>query len=102
MERVEKLYASIDALDPFSEEYNAFKTTILGGSVQLPFDGEGRVMLPEALLKPAKIADRALFVGKGATFEIWDPDAFEVYAAKAREVALSSRQMLRSVRGGES
>ncbi|MCC7260476.1 MAG: division/cell wall cluster transcriptional repressor MraZ [Alphaproteobacteria bacterium] len=96
MDRIEKLHESIDALDPFSEERDAFAATILGGSLQLPFDGEGRVMLPELLLGQAKISDKALFVGKGATFEIWEPEAFESYSVAAREKALQSRQLLRT------
>jgi DNA-binding transcriptional regulator/RsmH inhibitor MraZ len=67
------------------EERDAFTTAILGGSVQLGFDGEGRVVLPEALLKKAASPDTGIFVGKGATFEIWSPQLFaETGCAYAR------------------
>src|ERR1700755_2722640 len=49
MERIEKLHAGIEALDPFSEERDAFATAILAGSTQMAFDSEGRVVIPEAL-----------------------------------------------------
>jgi MraZ protein len=96
MERLEKLNERIEALDPFSEERDAFATAILGGATQLPFDNEGRVILPEALLIKAGIADTGIFIGKGATFEIWSKDAFAKHEAVARDLAKSSRLTLKS------
>ncbi len=92
--RMEVLSQTIDNLDPFSESRDAFATTILGGCVQLPFDGEGRIVLPESLIDFAKITEQACFVGKGATFEIWSPENFEVYARQARDLALKERKSL--------
>ncbi len=101
-DRIAKLSASIESLDPFSEERDAFATTILGGSSQINFDGEGRVLLPETLIEDAGLSDHALFVGKGETFEIWEPKAFESYAATARKLAREQRLKLRaeSITGG--
>lgn len=102
MSRIERLSESIDDLDPYSDERDAFAATILGGSVQLPFDGEGRVMLPEKLIKESGIKEKAVFVGKGATFEIWEPEAFEKYAEKSRDLAKRERASLRlSSKSGE-
>ena len=95
MDRMEKLYAQIESLDTFSEERDAFATTILGSAVQLAFDNEGRVVLPENLLKRAKIEANATFVGKGATFEIWTPQAFAKHEASARDVAKAKRASLK-------
>ncbi len=94
--RIEALAERIEALDPFSEEYDAFASTILGGSQELAFDGEGRVMLPSALLESAGIAEEVVFVGKGQTFEIWQPAQFEAHARTARELALQKRLLLRA------
>ncbi|MBM5782484.1 MAG: hypothetical protein FJ368_03575 [Pelagibacterales bacterium] len=95
IERIKKISESIDNLDPFSEERDAFATAVLGGSFQLTIDGDGRVILPETLLKKAKIKDSAVFVGKGSTFEIWEPKKFEEYMAKAKKEAKDKRNMLR-------
>ena len=95
LERIKKLSESIDNLDPFSEERDAFATAVLGGSVQLSIDGDGRVILPEVLLKKAKIKDVAVFIGKGSTFEIWEPKHFEEYMAQAKAQAKSKRNLLR-------
>ncbi|MBY0408321.1 MAG: division/cell wall cluster transcriptional repressor MraZ [Rickettsiales bacterium] len=95
MNRFMKLNERIEMLDPFSEERDAFATTIFGESVQLPFDGEGRIMLPEHLISTAGISEQAVFVGKGEIFEIWEPKAFGEHAARAREVARDKRFQLR-------
>jgi MraZ protein len=95
MDRIERLSESIDNLDPYSDERDAFAATILGGSLQLPFDSEGRIMIPERILTEANITESAVFVGKGTTFEIWQPEAFEIYAGKARELAKQERANLR-------
>jgi MraZ protein len=100
-DRIAKLHETIETLDPFSEERDAFATTILGGSSQISFDGEGRVLLPEALIEDAELEGQALFVGKGETFEIWQPKAFEEYAEHARKLARDKRLNLRRKGGGE-
>ena len=67
MERIEKISTRIETLDPYSDEYDAFTTTILGGSVQLGFDGEGRILLPEALVTEEARAALAKFRADGGT-----------------------------------
>ncbi len=96
MSRMEALSERIETLDPFSEEHDAFAATILGGAVQVPFDGEGRVVLPVDLLEQVDITGEAYFVGKGKTFEIWQPEAFNAHAEATRKLALDKRSMLRA------
>jgi len=91
MSRIKQLSESIDNLDPFSLDRDAMATTILGCAVQLPFDGDGRIILPENLIKKAGLDDRTIFVGKGPTFEIWHPNKFSKYLEKAK---LSARENL--------
>lgn len=95
MSRIKKLSDSIDNLDPFSEERDAFATTVLGASSQLQFDSEGRVTLPPELLEQSGITEDVVFVGKGQTFEIWEPKRFTEYSKNAREVALAKRSQLK-------
>jgi MraZ protein len=95
IERIKKLSESIDNLDPFSEERDAFAAAVLGGSVQLSIDGDGRVILPENLLKKLKIKSEITFVGKGSTFEIWEPKKCEFYMAQAMKDAKTNRKLLK-------
>lgn len=94
MDRIEKLSETIDLMDPYSEERDAFAASILGGSQQLQLDETGRVLLPKELIDFAKLDEQAVFIGKGQTFEIWSPKAFEAYSAKARDLAKQRRGSL--------
>jgi MraZ protein len=95
IERLEQLSSSIDNLDPYSDERDAFATIILGGSMKLSFDNEGRVVLPAGLISFANLTDEACFVGKGQTFEIWNPKDYEAHYQKAKEMAMQSRGALK-------
>lgn len=95
IERIKRLSDSIDGLDPFSEERDAFAATILGGAMQLSIDRDGRVILPENLVEKTGIKDQALFVGKGPTFEIWNPTKFQEYLVTAKKSAKEKRNLLR-------
>lgn len=95
MTRITEISEGIDSLDPYSEERDAFATAILGESCQLSFDADGRVMLSQSLIKSAGLNGKALFIGKGKTFEIWNPDKFTDYAEKARIFAREQRDKLR-------
>lgn len=95
--RIHKISNAIDNLEPFSEERDAFATAILGGSMQLSIDGDGRIILPEQLLIKADIKPNnfAVFVGKGSTFEIWQADKFSDYMQKAKLEAKNKRNLLK-------
>lgn len=95
MKRMEKIVDSISQLDPLSEEYDAFATTILAASIQLTFDTEGRVIMPKNLLTESEIDENVAFVGKGQVFEIWNPDKFNEHLKKSQEIAMTKRNMLK-------
>ncbi len=87
MDRHERLAESIDGFNPFSDTHGAFAAALLTRSHPLLFDGEGRVLLPEILIEYAGIDGLATFAGRGATFHIWRPEAYEAYEAEALERA---------------
>ena len=90
-DRIEKLSASIDSLNPFEEKRDYFATSILSESVNLQFDTEGRVSLTEKLINHSKIKNNILFVGLGETFQIWEPKIFEKFKILARKKAYQNR-----------
>ena len=92
--RIHKLHQMINELDPYSEERDAFETVIFGGSFQLPFDKEGRILLPDELVEYAGFCSQICFVGKGEVFEMWNLAEFEHYSKHATEKALSNRNIL--------
>jgi len=87
IDRIKSLSEGIDSLNPFSNEFGDLATAILTKSHRLPFDGEGRVILPQPLLQHAGITAMATFAGRGATFQIWAPEAYEAYELEASDRA---------------
>ena len=72
-----------------------FATSVLSESINLNFDSEGRVSIPEKLLKHAKIKSNIVFVGLGKVFQIWDPKLFESFKLTARKKSHLNRSALR-------
>ncbi|MEE8505259.1 MAG: division/cell wall cluster transcriptional repressor MraZ, partial [Kiloniellales bacterium] len=86
---MERLNDSMTSLDFFSDAQDDLAATIFADSQQLPFDGDGRIILPGQLAEHAGITEHAAFVGKGPIFQIWQPDALERYKEEARARAKS-------------
>ena len=93
--RIEKISNSIEALNPFEEKKDFFATSILSESINLQFDGEGRISLSLKLLKHAKIKNSMLFVGQGKTFQIWEPINFEKFKVTAKRKSNIHRASLK-------
>lgn len=59
VEHLELLSDSLEKLPNLTPEmYELIETTIFGGSQFLPFDGEGRVLLPDAMAQAAGLTAR--------------------------------------------
>ncbi len=82
-----RLSDSLDELDMFSDEQDDLATVIMNNAEALPFDPEGRIVLPGRFLDHAEIKGDAVFVGRGRRFQIWAPDAFEGHNQRAFERA---------------
>lgn len=57
--------------------------TLMAMAHELPFDGQGRIILPPALIDAASLDGRAAFVGRGTRFQIWNPDRFDEHQKDA-------------------
>ena len=92
------LLAEIEALiarfPPYSEERDRFSVALFGTSETLKIDGEGRIVLTEALKVHAGIADAVTFVGLGHKFQIWEPGRFRAQLAEATETVRTLKQRL--------
>ena len=93
-DRIEKISNTIDTLNPFEEKRDYFATSILSESINLQFDGEGRISLTSKLLKHAKIRNSMMFVGQGKTFQIWEPTIFEKFKVNAKKKSNINRANL--------
>lgn len=95
MQRIMKFNQRVEQFEPYSSERDAFSAMLFGESVQLSFDTEGRVMLPESLIATAGLAEQVTIVGKGETFEMWEPGAFAVYIERVRKIVREKRAELK-------
>lgn len=98
MDWLESLSAGIGAYDFFSDEHDALTAALFANAQQLAFDGDGRIVLPGDLAAHANVTDQAAFVGRGPTFEIWEPDAFRAYQATATQRAAEQALTVRAAR----
>ena len=94
-DRIEKLSESIDSLGPFEDKRDYFATSVLSESINLNFDSEGRVSIPDKLLNHAKIRSTVIFVGLGKVFQMWDPNLFEKFKLIAKKKSYINRSALR-------
>lgn len=89
-----RLAESLEQLDQFSQEREDL-SLIFANSLQIGFDGEGRVVLPQAFADHAGITDTALFVSAVDHFQIWSPDTYARKKNGARERLQSRGATLR-------
>jgi MraZ protein len=86
IKRMEEMSSRMNTLEEFSEEHENLGM-LFASSHSLPFDPEGRVILPENLAEHAHITESAAFVGLGKSFQIWEPTRFAEHQAMLRERA---------------
>jgi MraZ protein len=84
----------IGRLPPYSDEREDFSAALYGTSETLKVDGEGRVILSDALKRHAGIAEGVAFVGLGHKFQIWEPARFRAQLAEATEKVRALKKQL--------
>jgi MraZ protein len=85
IDRMQRLSESVDQLDVFSEAQDDLTAAIFADAQMMAFDGDGRIIVPPLLLEHAKIKESVVFVGRGATFQIWNPELFDKHQGEARK-----------------
>lgn len=83
MSRMEQMAAATDKMGVYDSELDDLSAMLFADARPLAFDVTGRVVIPDELLKHAGITDRAIFVGRGNSFQIWNPDAFRAAQEKS-------------------
>lgn len=81
-------------LDYFSEDYDALAAKFFADSVELPWDSEGRIKIPDHFASHARLGEQIAFVGFGRKFQIWEPQAYERHRQHLRTVGQRSRGTL--------
>ena len=76
MSRMEKIASATDQMGIFDGDLDDLTALVFADARPLSFDVTGRIVIPSDLLKHANITDTALFVGRGNSFQIWNPADF--------------------------
>ena len=76
MSRMEVLADAADKMGVFDDTRDDLSAMLFADARPLAFDVTGRIIIPADLLQHAGITDTAIFVGRGNSFQIWNPDAF--------------------------
>lgn len=91
MARMEQLATAADKIGVFDSGLDDLSAMLFADARPLTFDVAGRIVIPGDMLRHAGITDRAVFVGRGNSFQIWEPSAFRA----AQEKSLQSLRALR-------
>lgn len=94
MSAMDEISGRMDSFAFFSEDHDELATAVFGESVQLAFDGDGRITLPHEFMEFAGITGEAAFVGLGKKFQIWEPKALELRKSQARDAVQSKKIVL--------
>ena len=83
MSRMEQMATAADKMGVFDSELDDLSAMLFADARPLAFDVTGRIVIPNDMLKHAGITDTAVFVGRGNSFQIWNPTAFHATQEKA-------------------
>ena len=95
MSRMEQLAAATDKMGLFDSGLDDLTAMLFADARPLSFDVTGRIVIPADLLAHAGIDDRAVFVGRGNSFQIWAPDAFRRVQERSLNNLRTSRPNLK-------
>ena len=78
----EVMAQKIKALPMTNANARAFQRLMLAGAVEVEFDSQGRVLIPEYLRTYAGLKKQAVVAGVYSRLEVWDEAAWDSYKAK--------------------
>ena len=82
-------------LPQFKKEVISFLRYLMGGAVDCPLDGQGRVLIPQPLRNHAHINRDVMMIGMLTRIEIWSKEVWEVeQSERAYEEFKKSREIL--------
>ena len=72
---IEKKIMKLPTLNPISRR---LQRLMVGHAAELEMDSSGRILIPKELREFAKLTKKAMLVGQGNKFEIWNYDNWSV------------------------
>lgn len=86
-----------DTFGLFSEQQSDLTSLIFSQAKVFQPDSTGRILLTPKLLQHAQLTDSAVFIGRGKTFQLWNPQLYE----KAQKEALARLKATRFSTGSQ-
>jgi len=68
----EDIESKLAALPSFNSAARRIQRLLIGHATELEIDNHGRILLPPLLREYAGLSKRAMLVGQGKKFELWD------------------------------
>ena len=81
----EKVVEQFEAMELGHDDTEALALRIVTDARQIPVDHVGRMVLSKDLREQIGIDEEARFVGRGSSFQIWDPAKRLAYEASAQK-----------------
>ncbi|HUG10104.1 MAG TPA: mraZ [Opitutaceae bacterium] len=87
---VEKLYATVSAKLLSDRDAQDFLNKFFAHAIEFGPDKQGRIGLPDELLRHAGVAKEAVLVGTMTKFGIWSPDRWAQVQSRASDDGLAA------------
>ena len=95
MKEWSEIERKVSELPQFKQEVISFLRYLMGGAVDCPLDGQGRVLIPQPLRNHARLNKEVVLVGMLTRIEIWAKEVWEVeQSERAYEEFKKSRETL--------
>ena len=98
----QKIDRLLSGLPDYSDERDELSVALYGDVHVLAVDGDGRIVLPEALRVHAGLAAQVTFVGLGDKFQIWQPERFAERRERARLKVQDHRRLFSASRRADT
>lgn len=100
MDRIETMVSRMDD-SPIPAGNDELSEFIFASAREIPFDPNGRILLPEDFRASTGLTDKAAFVGRGNRFEIWEPAAQAKMEAEQRARIMAAHNLDRAPGGSQ-
>jgi len=93
----EKVVEQFEAMELSDDDFDALAMKIVTDARQIPVDDAGRLVLSKDLREQIGVSSELRFVGRGSTFQLWEPAKRAAYEAAAQS---RSQELASSIRLG--
>ena len=83
--RMQRYIDAIDEMDAMSDDAFVLRM-MMADSFETKFDASGRIVIPDTLMNFAELSDKAVFMGIGESFYIWNLTEYKKQYQKSLKI----------------